>query len=186
MKIRSVIVPVEVWVNWPTTRLSWPIIKRERNAYRLFPSFLVILDRGEGRRKENFDASQRRGFVHSVTSTLIVSSGGGETEEAMKNGRHFSLNIFDVEVDAVCINLSWLFTYKKLHENTLFSNIYIYILHEPIILSCLPDAYTMWEQKSNVRSKLYEIRDGGCRLIDRIANVFSRPRVKKRVKSSGT
>lgn len=63
---------------------------------------------------------------------------------------------------------------------------YIYILHEPIILSCLPDAYTMWEQKSNVRSKLYEIRDGGCRLIDRIANVFSRPRVKKRVKSSGT
>lgn len=30
-----------------------------------------------------------------------------------------------------------------------------------------------WEQKSNVRSKLYEIRDGGCRLIDRIANVFS-------------
>lgn len=61
---------------------------------------------------------------------------------------------------------------------------YIYILHEPIILSCLPD--TMWEQKSNVRSKLYEIRDGGCRLIDRIANVFSRPRVKKRVKSSGT
>lgn len=142
MKIRSVIVPVEVWVNWPTTRLSWPIIKRERNAYRLFPSFLVILDRGEGRRKENFDASQRRGFVHSVTSTLIVSSGGGETE-AMKSGRHFSLNIFDVEVDAVCINLSWLFTYKKLHENTLFSNIYIYILHEPIILSCLPDAYRM-------------------------------------------
>lgn len=50
---------------------------------------------------------------------------------------------------------------------------YIYILHEPIILSCLPDAYTMWEQKSNVRSKLYEIRDGECRLIDRIANVFS-------------
>lgn len=30
-----------------------------------------------------------------------------------------------------------------------------------------------WEQKSNVRSKLYEIRDGECRLIDRIANVFS-------------
>lgn len=129
MKIRSVIVPVEVWVNWPTTRLSWPIIKRERNAYRLFPSFLVILDRGVGRRKENFDASQRRGFVHSVTSTLIVSSGGGETE-AMKSGRHFSLNIFDVEVDAVCINLSWLFTYKKLHENTLFSNIYIYYTNQ--------------------------------------------------------
>lgn len=59
---------------------------------------------------------------------LIVSSGGGKTE-AMKSGRHFSLNIFDVEVDAVCINLSWLFTYKKLHENTLFSNIYIYIYY---------------------------------------------------------
>lgn len=63
MKIRSVIVPVEVWVNWPTTRLSWLIIKRERNAYRLFPSFLVILDRGEGRRKENFDAKRFRAFL---------------------------------------------------------------------------------------------------------------------------
>lgn len=185
MKIRSVIVPVEVWVNWPTTRLSWPIIKRERNAYRLFPSFLVILDGGEGRRKENFDASQRRGFVHSVTSTLIVSSGGGETE-AMKSGRHFSLNIFDVEVDAVCINLSWLFTYKKLHENTLFSNIYIYIYYTNQLYYRVYPMRIGWEQKSNVRSKLYEIRDGGCRLIDRIANVFSRPRVKKRVKSSGT
>lgn len=172
MKIRSVIVPVKVWVNWPTTRLSWPIIKRERNAYRLFPSFLVILDQGEGRRKENFDASQRRGFVHSVTSTLIVSSGGGETE-AMKSGRHFSLNIFDVEVDAVCINLSWLFTYKKLHENTLFSNIYIYIYYTNQLYYRVYPMRIGWEQKSNVRSKLYEIRDEGCRLIDRIANVFS-------------
>lgn len=104
MKIRSVIVPVEVWVNWPTTRLSWPIIKRERNAYRLFPSFLVILDRGEGRilTRVNEEVSC---IPFARLRYLIVSSGGGETE-AMKSGRHFSLNIFDVEVDAVCINLS--------------------------------------------------------------------------------
>lgn len=137
-----------------------------------FLRFLLFSIEGRGEGRRILTRVNEEVFVHSVTSTLIVSSGGGETE-AMKSGRHFSLNIFDVEVDAVCINLSWLFTYKKLHENTLFSNIYIYILHEPIILSCLPDAYTMWEQKSNVRSKLYEIRDGGCRLIDRIANVFS-------------
>lgn len=142
-----------------------------------------IEGRGEGRRILTRVNEEVSCIPFARLRYLIVSSGGGETE-AMKSGRHFSLNIFDVEVDAVCINLSWLFTYKKLHENTLFLN--IYILHEPIILSCLPDAYTMWEQKSNVRSKLYEIRDGGCRLIDRIANVFSRPRVKKRVKSSGT
>lgn len=139
-----------------------------------FLRFLLfsIEGRGEGRRILTRVNEEVSCIPFARLRYLIVSSGGGETE-AMKSGRHFSLNIFDVEVDAVCINLSWLFTYKKLHENTLFSNIYIYILHEPIILSCLPDAYTMWEQKSNVRSKLYEIRDGGCRLIDRIANVFS-------------
>lgn len=182
MKIRSVIVPVEVWVNWPTTRLSWPIIKRERNAYRLFPSFLVILDRGEGRRKENFDASQRRGFVHSVTSTLIVSSGGGETE-AMKSGRHFSLNIFDVEVDAVCINLSWLFTYKKLHENTLFLNIYIYYTNQlyyrvyPMRIRCGSKNRTCVQNctKSGMEGVAWSI----------VSRMFF-PRVKKRVKSSGT
>lgn len=150
-----------------------------------FLRFLLfsIEGRGEGRRILTRVNEEVSCIPFARLRYLIVSSGGGETE-AMKSGRHFSLNIFDVEVDAVCINLSWLFTYKKLHENTLFSNIYIYYTNQLYYR-----VYPMrigWEQKSNVRSKLYEIRDGECRLIDRIANVFSRPRVKKRVKSSGT
>lgn len=109
-----------------------------------FLRFLLfsIEGRGEGRRILTRVNEEVSCISFARLRYLIVSSGGGETE-AMKSGRHFSLNIFDVEVDAVCINLSWLFTYKKLHENTLFPNIYIYILHEPIILSCLPDAYRM-------------------------------------------
>lgn len=63
---------------------------------------------------------------------------------------------------------------------------YIYIYYTNQLYYRVYPMRIGWEQKSNVRSKLYEIRDGGCRLIDRIANVFSRPRVKKRVKSSGT
>lgn len=150
-----------------------------------FLRFLLfsIEGRGEGRRILTRVNEEVSCIPFARLRYLIVSSGGGETE-AMKSGRHFSLNIFDVEVDAVCINLSWLFTYKKLHENTLFSNIYIYYTNQ-LYYRVYPKRIG-WEQKSNVRSKLYEIRDGGCRLIDRIANVFSRPRVKKRVKSSGT
>lgn len=96
-----------------------------------FLRFLLfsIEGRGEGRRILTRVNEEVSCIPFARLRYLIVSSGGGETE-AMKSGRHFSLNIFDVEVDAVCINLSWLFTYKKLHENTLFSNIYIYYTNQ--------------------------------------------------------
>lgn len=96
-----------------------------------FLRFLLfsIEGRGEGRRILTRVNEEVSCIPFARLRYLIVSSGGGETE-AMKSGRHFSLNIFDVEVDAVCINLSWLFTCKKLHENTLFSNIYIYYTNQ--------------------------------------------------------
>ena len=72
-----------------------------------FLRFLLfsIEGRGEGRRILTRVNEEVSCIPFARLRYLIVSSGGGETE-AMKSGRHFSLNTFDVEVDAVCINLS--------------------------------------------------------------------------------
>lgn len=52
--------------------------------------------------------------------------------------------------------------------------IYIYIIRANyiIVFTRCVTIYDMSARIEYAHSKLYEIRDGGCRLIDRIANIF--------------
>ena len=69
-------------------------------------------------------------------------------------------------------------------QTYIYIYIYIYIIRANyiIVFTRCVTIYDMSARIEYAHSKLYEIRDGGS--IDRIVNVFSHPRVKKRVKST--